>query len=200
MFFQAACNPFNQLKKENSMKPLLAASGFVIALTACNSLSGTPNIPIGKETNEYKVTEAGGVWAELKTDSPAQSNYRYGFTILLKHAERVRSVKIERIENGRAETVIDDSANGTTQPVWQPQQPDGTRSRLHGKGIGNTSWVGQTAEHNLTPAQSPWLYQSGDMQQHYRITITDMQGKQTVLHQPTMIPVKVKQLFRNFIR
>lgn len=38
------------------------------------------------------------------------------------------------------------------------------------------------------------------MQQHYRITITDMQGKQTVLHQPTMIPIKVKQLFRNFVR
>lgn len=70
---------------------------------------------------------------------------------------------------------------------------------MPGKGAGSTSRVGQTAGRNLTPAQAPRLYSSGDMHRHYRIIITDMGGNQTVLHQPTLIPVKVKQLFRNFI-
>lgn len=180
------------------MKTLLLLSGLIM-LSACSNMSGALGVPVGQETREYKVEGAGGVIAEVKKGDAAQSNYRYGFTILLKQAEKVRSVKIERISNGQAEIVLDDSLKGTEKGSWQAQQPLGARSYLHGSGVGSTTWVGQTAPRNLTQTQAPWLYQTGNTKQHYRITITDVQGRQTILQQPTFIPANLKNIYLQLI-
>ena len=53
--------------------------------------------------------------------------------------------------------------------------------------------IGQTAARKLTPQQAPWLYQAGTTHQQYRITIRDLQGRETVLVQDTAIPPEQKQ-------
>lgn len=169
------------------------------ALAGCGTVAGSLGIPVGQENADYKVEGAGGVIGALKPGSAAESSYRYGFTVFLKKAPRVASVRIERVANGKSELVIDDSANPTTRTDWQPKQPAGARAYLHGKGAGNITWVGQSAPLNMTEAQAPWLYQSGNTRQHYRITIRGLDGKETVFEQPTMIPASAKQVYREIL-
>ncbi|MBF0804839.1 MULTISPECIES: hypothetical protein [Neisseria] len=169
------------------------------SLCACASLAGSLGVPVGQENAEYKVEGAGGVVAQVKPGNAAESGYRYGFTVLLKQAPKVASVKVERISGGRAETVIDDSRNPTVKSSWQPQQPAGAQTYLSGKKPGSVTWVGQTAELDMTEKNAPWLYVSGNTRQHYRITIRDLAGRETVFEQPTIIPTQAKQVYRDML-
>lgn len=167
-----------------------------LLLSACGTLSGHLGVPVGQETADYKVEWAGGVLAQIRPGNAAQSSYRSGFSVLLKTATSVESVKVERITNGQAEVVIDDrdaAANGNT---WKNKQPAGARAYFHGKGIGGTTWVGQTAERDMTQSNAPWLYARGSTHEHYRITIRSTTGRQTVLEQPTFISESSKQTYR----
>ena len=97
------------------------------------------------------------------------------------------------IRGGELGVVFDDSRHPTTATkAWQ-RHADGTRSYLYNNGDGTFDWIGQTAARKLTPQQAPWLYQAGTTHQQYRITIRDLQGKETVLVQDTAIPPEQKQ-------
>ncbi len=173
------------MKAATYLLPLAAAAW----LGACSTVGG---MPVGRQTADYKMEVAGGVQAEVGR-SAAASNYRYGFGIRLKNAPRVASVKIERTRGSELGVVFDDSRSPTTATkAWQ-RHADGSRSYLYNNGDGTYDWIGQTAARRLTPEQAPWLYQSGNTHQQYRITIRDLQGRETVLVQDTVIPPAQKQ-------
>ena len=173
------------MKAAKYLLPFVAAA----LLGACSTVGGMPR---GQQTADYKMEAAGGVQAEVGR-SAANSSYRYGFGIRLKNAPRVASVKIERTRGGELGVVFDDSRHPTTATkAWQ-RHADGTRSYLYNNGDGSFDWIGQTAARKLTPQQAPWLYQAGTTHQQYRITIRDLQGRETVLVQDTAIPPEQKQ-------
>ena len=183
----------------NSLFTKFLLCSAALLLSACGTVSGHLGIPLGQETADYKVEGAGGVLAQIAPKNAAQSTYRYGFTVLLKTAPSVASVKVERITNGRAEVVINDQHAATNSNAWQPKQPAGAQAYFHGKGVGGTTWVGQTAARDMTMANAPWLYEKGNTHEHYRITIRSTTGKQTVLEQPTITPESAKQVYRQLL-
>lgn len=176
---------------------LLAST--VLSLAGCTSISNSVNsalgIPVAQQTQDYTITDAGGIFAKAMPKSATHSSYRYTFSIDLKTAEYVRSVKIERLnKDGSKSLIIDDSANPTRKQDWQPQQPNNAQSRLI-----NKTWVGQSQNYNMTPEQAPWLYQAKTTYETYLFTITDLNGKVTTLKQSTRIPSAVKVVYLQII-
>ncbi|MFC3875255.1 hypothetical protein [Neisseria musculi] len=167
------------------MKTVFFSLITAVVLAACGSVpKESPARPWSNA--EYKM-ELAGVAANL-----AQSNYRYGFTILLKTAPKVASVRVERIAGGQSETIIDDSANPTTRFSWQPQQPKGARTSLARTSNGFT-WMGQSAVLGLNERDAPWLYAAGDTRQVYRFTVRDVKGRETVWEQSVVVAAPVKR-------
>ncbi|OOS04219.1 hypothetical protein SAMN02745664_12028 [Moraxella cuniculi DSM 21768] len=182
---------------------ILASS--ILLATGCSTLSNSVNsalgVPVGQKTQDYVVSGAGGIIAGIAPKSAVNSTYRYGFSIDLKTAESVRSVKIERLNKDGSKTlIIDDSASSTRSNNWQKQQPNDAQSKLYGKGLGNVSWVGQSQSYNMTKEQASWLYQSGTTHETYLITITDNNGKVTELKQPTQIPAQAKSTYLSLLQ
>ncbi|PIE47480.1 MAG: hypothetical protein CSA42_03520 [Gammaproteobacteria bacterium] len=180
-------------------------TSLMLTLSSCsttqNQILNLTGAPIGVETAKYKVSGAGGVIASVIPKNAQKSSYRYGFTIDLKKATSVSSVRIERINKDNSKTlIIDDSAKGTKSGSWQTQSPNDARSYLWGKGVGNVGWVGQSPSYNMTKSQAPWLYQSGNTKQTYLITITDLQGKVSTLTQHTIIPKNTKAVYLQILR
>lgn len=185
-------------------KPFIGILFGIAMLTGCvgmqNNINATLGVPVGQKTDNYNVTGAGGIIAQVVPKDAEKSTYRYAFTIELKVAESVHSVKIERLNNDGTKTlIIDDSQNRTKFGSWQIQQPNNARSYLWGEGLGNVSWVGQSQSFNMTPAQAPWLYQNGNLYEKYVITIMDLNGKVTTLTQPTMIPQSIKTTYQQIL-
>ncbi len=180
-------------------------TSLMFALSSCSTtqsqLANLAGVPVGVETANYKVSGAGGIIASVAPKNAQKSTYRYGFTIDLKKATSVSSVRIERINKDNSRTlIIDDSAKGTKSGNWQTQSPNGARSYLWGKGLGNVNWVGQSPSYNMTETQAPWLYQSNNTKETYLITITDLQGKVSSLTQHTIIPKSAKASYLQILR
>ena len=83
-------------------------------------------------------------------------------------------------------SVVAGSGSGMQRDYWY----DLARSSAD---LDTPEHIGQTAARKLTPQQAPWLYQAGTTHQQYRITIRDLQGRETVLVQDTAIPPEQKQ-------
>lgn len=192
------------------MKYIKASTLMVAAMTlgACSSGIGTHTagnrnhvvLHQNYEDSNYKLGSAGAINAQVGKNAD-ESSYRYAFSIDLKTAEKVQSVRIERLNDKDVATlVIDDSQNGTKSGTWQAQSPQGTQSYLYGKGLGKVSWVGQSAPLDMTKANAPWLYQSGSTHERYRITITDKQGHKTSFIQGTQITDSAKRTYLNLMK
>lgn len=122
------------------------------------------------EDNRYVVTESG-----LTTFRRSGRNFvRWQFTIRVKQPTPLADVRIEEVSGTAPVLILED------------RQPH----------VDQTYWSEQSALIPANPRALPWLYDPETTLRIFRVSITDVTGRTSVLYQPANFNRKAKEAIR----
>jgi hypothetical protein len=122
------------------------------------------------EDDRYVVTESG-----LTTFRRGGRNFvRWQFSIRVKRPTPLADIKIEEVSGNAPVLVLED------------RQPH----------LDHTYWTKQSALVPASPQALPWLYDPETTLRIFRVTITDISGRRSVLYQPASFNHKAKEAIR----
>ncbi|MBV8211987.1 MAG: hypothetical protein JOZ08_02030 [Verrucomicrobia bacterium] len=100
-----------------------------------------------------------------------QKYARWTFGLKLRQPVQLRSIRIEDVTEGSPVLLVNDQA---------PQ-------------VEANAWTGYTGAIEPSASALPWLFDNAPAKRTFRITVTDLNGQDSVLEQPVTYPVKTKK-------